>query len=227
MLAVCPQCGASNGTNLSDGRRLCFECRHEWNPDDVPAIVVGDAVVPAPNIDAVLGPPADVLAEREAQQRLDGLIGTFVILEGGQLARIEAFVDDDHVTVSLGGPGDDEREETVSFSDIVRSVEPQAAPAEVDTETARQLAAANSACAGMILQAGLATVQREDGRSVVVQPPTGWLPKNSKAWAVVEMGAAYAVGVLVHAFELPADQVAAMAAELIDNAEQTEKGGSL
>ena len=31
---MCPQCASTQGIGLGDGLRLCFGCRHEWNPDD-------------------------------------------------------------------------------------------------------------------------------------------------------------------------------------------------
>lgn len=224
-VTICPRCTGTQGMTLASGARLCFECRYEWTPgDDAPARVAVP-LVPALGPDDVLGPPADVLDARAAQDRLDALIGTDVMLEGGQRATIVSFPDDDHVEVVIGhADGGDDRQ-VVDYNDVIRSIDPAVATPQVDEETQLAIAQAVAVCAGMILQAALETVATDDGRTVIQIPPSGWLPRDTDAWAVVEQGAAYASAVLIYAHELDRDIVAGIAADLIDNA-NNQKGGT-
>jgi hypothetical protein len=224
---LCPQCGHAEGTNLSDGRRLCFSCRHEWNPAEQSYAPPAPEPAPSPRADDVLGPPAEVLEARAAQERLDALIGREVELEGGQVAMIAAFPDDDHVEVVIDYEGAESERVTVDFNDVVRSIVPAPAVVEVTDETALALAATNATIAGMAIQAGLACISGDGDTAVISTPAAGWLPEDPDTWTIVEQGLAYAVAVLVHAFELPRDQVAAIAADLINiEVTPTTKGES-
>src|SRR5437899_3000602 len=97
---ACPSCASTNGVPMSDGTRLCLDCRNEWNPADVPAARLAGLSAPAPAagpagdpdtetrddmapahlvvVDDVLGPPAEIVAATQAQAALDALVGTDV-----------------------------------------------------------------------------------------------------------------------------------------------------
>lgn len=247
---ICPQCQSEQGVNMSDGNRLCFGCRHEWNPaapqtsvlapqSPAPALVPppGDNVtttrVTAPQgasttVDDVLGPPAEVLADREAQAALDAMVGTQVVLDGGQLATIESFPDDDHVTVWIDhGEHDDERV-TVDFNDVLRSVEAPPPVAEVDDQTAQGIAAVNMTIAGLALRAGLATIAGEYPNAELITPPTGWLPDDGDVMPAIEQGVAYGFAFLIHAYSIDREVIERMADMLISDSQaitDSMKGG--
>lgn len=246
---ACPSCGATNGVAMTDGTRLCLACRNEWNPADVPhltvpvpehtevAEVAPEAAVPAHDpyaaegaplgADDVLGPPASELAARDAQAALDALVGTTVVLEGGQPAVIVEFPDDDHVTVNLAGPEAEAELVTVSYGDVVRSVDAPPPVADVDDETAVALAQVNMAVAGLVIRAGLSAIAGEYPEAQLVTPATGWLPLDVDGLPAVEQGAAYAVAFIIHAFSLDREIIGAIADTLLTDAQQqdTTKGG--
>lgn len=224
--SACPRCNSTAGMALSSGARLCFECRYEWTGDGAPATITEPPFVPTMTADDVLGPPDSELEARAAEARLDAMVGTLVRLEGGQLGMIRGFPDDDHAEIEIHYESGERETTVVDFNDITATANiPDAAPV-VDDETQRQIAGAVATCAGMILQAALETITTEGDRTVVNIPPTGWLPRDTDAWAVVEQGAAYAAAILVYAHELDREIVAGIAADLIDNATTDTKGGT-
>lgn len=222
---VCPQCGATDGTALSSGLRLCFDCRHEWNPADVPPPRPLAVVPDVPAVDDVLGPPDTVTAEREAQARLDALIGTEVILDGGQRAVIVEFPDDNHVTVVPTYDDGGGEPFTVDFNDVVRSVEPVAPVVDVPDDEARALASTVGTVAALTLRAGVSMVTGTGDDVRIGMPPTGWLPDDPGTVAIIEQGVAYAVAILIHAYGIPADQASAFADDLMTEVQtETTKG---
>lgn len=232
---------------MTDGTRLCLDCRNEWDPATVPALRAvpepppeyagtpwppgnGDPASTAATADpaaadSVLGPPESVVAADAAQAALDALVGHEAVLEGGQVVTVLAFPDDDHVTVQAAS-GD---RFDVAWSDVERTVEP-AAPAgpvlvEVPDETAVALARVNMAVAGLALRAGLASLAGEYPDAQLITPPTGWLPDDADTMPVVEQGTAYAVAFLIHAYRLDREVVGRIADTLIeDSQEPTMKG---
>lgn len=223
---VCPRCQETAGMTLSSGARLCFGCRYEWTGDGVPATLTDPPFVPAPDPDDVLGPPDEVVAARDAQARLDALIGTEVELEGGQRALIVSFVDDDLVEVDVYYENGDTHRDVVEYNDVVRSiVAPEVVP-EVADDVQRAMALTFATVAAMTLEAGLATIEMDDDRRTLAIPPTGWLPRDPDAWMAVEQGVAYAIAALVYSLELPTETVAALAADILDNANNDTKGGN-
>lgn len=247
---ACPECTSTNGVPMTDGTRLCLDCRHEWNPADVRRLAVATPPPPSPAeatpeaatrppgpltaegappaVDDVLGPPAAVQAERAAQAALDALLGTWVVLEGGQAAMIVGFPDDDHATVEIGHNTGEVQTVTVPFGDVERSLDAPAPVADVPDETAVALARVNMAVAGLVMRAGLAAVAGEYPNAELVTPATGWLPLDVEGLPAVEQGSAYAVAFLVHAFSLDREIVGAIADTLLTDAQQqdTTKGGS-
>jgi hypothetical protein len=209
---------------LASGARLCFECRYEWTGDGVPATTTDPPLLVVPAEDDYLGPPAEVLEADRAQAELDALVGTDVILDGGQVAKVVEFPDDDHVTVDIAH-GDDVETVTVDWNDVVRSLPRAPEPtAQVDEVTQRAIAQTLATVTGMILQAALDAVVTEDDRSVLTIPASGWMPQDAEALMMLEQGAAYAAAALIYSFELPRDQVADVITQLSDNANnETER----
>ena len=249
-VAACPTCGATTGVAMSDGTRLCLGCRHEWNPHAVPAGPtstqaapttaeaaagpvrrVADVTGPAGDVtgpDDVLGPPPSEVAARAAQAELDALIGTDVILEGGQRATLVGFPDDDHAEVRLYGADDDATTVTVDVGDVERSVDVAPPALDVDAPTAEALARVNMAVAGLVIQAGLSAIAGEYPNAELITPATGWLPIDADGLPALEQGAAYAIAFLVHAFSIDREMVGAIATMLLTDAQNPEptKGGS-
>jgi hypothetical protein len=247
---ACPQCNSTNGVPMSDGTRLCLDCRHEWNPATVPRLTVAPAtatvagevapsVTPAdapataaegapPGLDDVLGPPAAELAARAAQATLDGLVGTEVVLEGGQRATLVGFPDDDHAEVRLYGDGEHGDVVVVELADVERELAAPPPVADVPTELALALARVNMTVAGLVLTAGVGAVAGDYPNAELVTPPTGWLPLDADSLPAVEQGAAYAVAFLVHAFQIDRATVLAMANTLLTDAQTNEplEGGN-
>jgi hypothetical protein len=246
----CPSCGNTITAPLDGGRRLCISCRHEWNPNDahtlrvvppIPPEVPAEAPVvavpshpatppPAPldPLEGVLGPPPEVAEAERALEALYALVGTDVVLEGGQLATIADFPDDDHLEVVIGAGTDSERTEVVDLNDVVRSVDAPPPVLEVDDATARALAGVNLTVAALVLQAGLASIAGEYPNAELLTPPAGWLPLDADGLPALEQGVAYAVAFLIHAYSIDRGQVAAMA-EMLFNASQENqptKGGT-
>lgn len=212
---VCPNCHSTEGVALTPTNRLCFDCRHEWNPADAPPLALVPEPPAAPTVDDVLGPPDGVVAERDAQARLDALIGTEVILEGGQRAAIFSFDDDDTVTVLVTYDDGHVDPMQVNFNDIVRSIEPARPVVELPDADALALASTVGTVAALTLRAGIAMIEGEHPNRTIGLPPTGWLPDEKGTIAITEQGVAYAVAILVHAFNIPLDTAAAFADDLM------------
>lgn len=222
---ICPNCGETEGTTLSTGLRLCFACRNEW---DVALAAEQAADVDAVTkyvVDSVLGPPAEVVDQLDAQARLDALIGTEVILEGGQRARIEGFPDDDRVTVRYVYDDGESVAYDVEFNDVIRAVEPAPAVIDLPSEEARALAATAGTIAALTLRAGIGMISGEHPNRVIGLPPTGWLPDDPGTIAIVEQGVAYAVAILLHAYNIDAEQAAAFADDLMTEVQNDNPKG--
>ncbi len=126
---VCPECGGTNTQVLSDGMAKCWDDLHEWDPKAVTAIPRPQpAPQPVETAADVLGPPADVETEPEPLG-VEELIGGTARLEGGQVAQVLSFPDDDHVTVRLNDGSD----ETIPLGDVER-ITPRAPEYVVDPD---------------------------------------------------------------------------------------------
>ena len=239
---ICPYCGADALIDLTE-RVLCGNCRKEWAADSPPSVLdagrelVGDidtalagidldatvrpeAMPNTETLDDVLGAPDDVAAADAGQAALDELIGTQVVLEGGQVATIVDFPDDDHIRVEFRS-GDDVIEwRNVDMGDVVRSVLPAPEQVDVDEPTAEALARANATVAILALRAGLATLDFGTDPVGIIQPPDGWLPDDPGMLPTIEQGVAYAVAVLVAGLHLPADLVESIVEGLASYAQQ-------
>lgn len=247
---ACPSCGNTITAPLDAGRRLCINCRHEWNPNDAPSL----RAVPSNPSEAPTQPPVALTdpalgeappgAAHEAEAAtealvptddataglgaLEALVGTEVVLEGGQLATLVGFPDDDHAEVVISAGTDTERLEVVNLNDVERSVAAPPPVADVPTETAVALAAVNMTVAGLVIQAGLASIAGEYPNAELLTPPTGWLPLDVDGLPALEQGCAYAIAFLVHAYSLNRDDVAGIAAMLLTASQETNtmKGGT-
>lgn len=146
---VCPECGGTNTMVLSDGMGKCFDDGHEWDPAQVTAL-------PRPEIepfqmasvDEVFGPPPGVDPEPGTLTH-DEMVGGTARLEGGQVAQVLSFPDDDHVMVRLN----DGRDELVPMSEVER-ITPRAPEYVIEPEddTAKPFEQASEE-AGQIIQA--------------------------------------------------------------------------
>lgn len=249
-VTACPTCTSTNAVGLSDGTLLCLDCRHEWNPADVPVsrpVPPPTRPVPVPSpaattdrkavarppgtsvdTDTVAGPDDDDAGGPAVAVSLEELVGTDVVLEGGQPATIVGFPDDDHMEVIVGEGSDTERFEVVGFNDVERSITAPPPEVAVSDETAVALAQVNMAVAGLVIRAGLASIAGEYPDAQLLTPPTGWLPLDTEALPALEQGVAYAVAFLIHAYSLDREQVGAIADLLVTDAQQltNQKGGT-
>lgn len=248
---ACPKCNSTNGVPLSDGNVLCLDCRNEYNaaeaaslrvvppvatsaptfaPDgtDLPpsvSVPSGDALT----VDDVLGPPDDVVTAEAAQARLADMIGTQVVLEGGQVATVVDFPDDDHMLVDLNPYESEPEYAEVSFNEVVRSVDARPPIADVPDDLARALANVNMTVAGLVMKAGLASIAGEYPNAELLTPPTGWLPLDVDGLPALEQGTAYAVAFIVHAFSIDRTVIESMADMLLEQSQATTeptKGGT-
>lgn len=203
-ILLCTACGGTNTSSMPDGSGWCFDCVAPVDPDATPKTPEGDAGGSSPGTgpgdrgpENVLGPPADLVADRDAQAYLDSLIGTDVVLDGGQRAKILSFPDDDSVEVEIAFGDGTFTSQTVGFNDVIRSVETPLV-VEIPDETALQLASVNATVAVLAIRAARATIIRDAHGDVVLDvPPSGWLIRDPDAWAVVEQGVAYAIALVV------------------------------
>lgn len=208
---ACPVCGGTTSVAMSAGVRMCLtgDCRNEWDPAGEPVAPAGsDAQAAA---DAVLGPPADELAARRAQQALDALVGTEVELEGGQRAVIMSFPDDDHVTVRLRDVDLADEWVTLGYNDVVRSVAKAVPVIDLPDPEAESLARTNMLIASLAIAAAMGSLTGDKGGYELGMAAGGWLPDDVDAMAVIEQGVAYAIASIVVVFDLPRDAVEAIA----------------
>jgi hypothetical protein len=246
----CPNCQGGSSVPLSDGILLCLDCRHEWNPaltpalrpvptipqagagdDDTGGSVVHPAGSPVSSADLPAGVEADAsvpVSADDGWQVLHDLVGTTVILEGGQKAEIVDFPDDDHVEVLVGIGGANLRTEIVPWDIIERSVDQPAPVADVDDDTARALGLVNLTVAALALQAGLATIEGDGPDAGLTTPPSGWLPADVDSLPMLEQGVAYAVAALILTHGLDRDAVARQADTFLAvvNGNDPTKGGT-
>lgn len=203
----CPQCDSPYTLDLDDGIRFCPECRHEWDPSQpqTPADVLG----PPAGVDVgpALAVPDELHDAALADAYLETLIGSTVILEGGQPAMLLEFLDDDQVRVQLR----DGRVETVDLSDIERSV-PDAPPAtieevDLDDETAQLVGDAVLTMACMAIEAGLGAIVGTGDDAHLIEPPAGWIPSDVDAIPLIEQAAAVAVAMIAVSFDLPRELI--------------------
>lgn len=219
-----------------------------WNPDEL----VGIPLAHADAIAAVHGEVADPLMEgREpdkytndeqptAVERLLAhtvdpetyadyqaeMVGGIATLEGGQIAQVVTFTDDDRVVVTLA-TGDTE---VVDLSDVVRIVPPAPEPEpepepEVDDAPDVELQAA-MVMAANIIDAGVKAAYTIEHPDSLVDVPTNFLPDDPAMWEVVEKACAVAIGMLIDATDDTPETIAAFFdIQLTDNTQgdqQTE-----
>lgn len=247
---TCPNCHDTAHVGLSDGYVLCLNCRTEWNPatdralQSVPTpgetepddVAVGGGPAHPADTPATTSEPAGDAASSSAGETspddgwaiLHELVGTQVILEGGQVAEVVDFPDDDHVEVLVGIGGANLRTEIVPFNVVERSVSTPPPVVDVDDDTARALAGVNLAVAGLAIRAALASIAGEYPNAQIITPPSGWLPLDADGLPALEQGVAYAIAAVVHGWQLDRERVAAIADTFIEaSAITTEtKGGT-
>jgi len=230
----CPRCHWLQGVDLTDGIRLCFNCRNEWRPADVAAdelvlgailgyvtwedYAIGETAAGrlAPQHPAA-GPPAggDQASPSPVAAGGDPLLGLKVQLVGkratwaqGEGAGVIYDLDDDGNALVHGDDGIDytlDPDELDPVEDVPEVI-------ELDAEQAAELGALQKLYAAAALKAGLATLAPEGAPFQWLTPPTGWLPTDPETWLGVELGIAYAVAVLIDHWELDRSMVQ----ELID-----------
>lgn len=126
---ICPQCRTPNTMITADGTALCFECRFEWNPNE---LVAGPSPIIQPfamaTVEEVFGPPPGVELE-PAPFEIDDLLGQVATLEGGQQALIIGTDGFGPLTV-VTATG---HELTVPLSDVVAVVPVPDVPEDLST----------------------------------------------------------------------------------------------
>jgi hypothetical protein len=244
---TCPACQSANTMLQADGDGLCFECRNVWNPAEVVALTPPPPVVAMPDtVDTILGPPdelrdevdpvdedaattSDVLAAGGlvsfADALLAELVGGIARLEGGQRAVVAEVLDEDTLRVILG----DGRSEVVTFADV-ESVTP-ASSADHDAETGELFRKPDTdvqaalLCAGLIIEAGVQTVQSAADGAVIGLPPTGWLPRDGDLVDVLEQACGLAVAMVIDVTGADPSTLALAADKLSEmTLEATKKG---
>lgn len=190
----------------ASGNGLCFACSHTWDPS-VPQPEPPARVEPTPaNVVEEHPEPFGGVKDDRTGVELHELIGGTATLEGGQVATVISFTEDDRVIVRLRN--DDLQD--VSLADVERIVPPLPpvveVAVEIDENDPPPGIAAVLHLAKLIVKAGIASVRNEGGQAVPAVPPVDWLPKDRAMFPVVEQACAVAVGMLITTFELdPAD----------------------
>ena len=234
-LTTCPECGHDNGVNLADDNRLCFDCRHEWNPADVDwqavsllqklsADAPSDAMeTMALGTEALTGtviperlPPSeptdiDPTTEWETiKERLETqLVGREITWNKGDMGGTVYAINDDGEAEIHGADGIDYTLDANELDPILDAPE----LVDMDAETVAALGSAQLVMAGLALSAGLRTVAPEGARNPLLPPPSGWLPNDKDSIPIIESGVAYAVAMLIYFFQLDKGQLQ----ELVDS----------
>lgn len=240
----CPTCNATTIAALSDGTALCLACRLEWDPASPPSPPVALDVPALVTADSILGPPAEVVDDYDelhdvlsaasliagdtighddiAQQWLDQLAGTRVMLEGGQVATVVEVVDADWVRVRIG----DDREEVVNFSDVVRSLPtPQDAVDavdDVDPVALRILTAVGGLLHATAQVARACNVSPDIVADVLDTYRDYEVPSDADLLPIVLGDSIAALQMLAEAFGLPDDLIAGYVNITSDNADKAE-----
>ena len=237
---ACPACGVVDSIELDAGERLCLACRHEWNPTrerwqpppapPAPESPSDDAATVAGILAATT--PEDVLAAADDDTEPDdrtgaywqrapfNLAGQFVTIagrgntpflvvedEGGDAVRVAAESSDEFTTPRAGLLIIDTTDERLDYDGT---------PLDAPTSS-EPLVGVIASVASLVLSVGAEAVANDESRTLL-NPRIGWLPPPASDIPEVEQGAAYAVAILIQAFDLDADVVIQIAQSLMAGA---------
>jgi hypothetical protein len=240
-LAPCPKCGVADSIDLSDGVRLCLQCRTEWRPADVVALVATDKrdpvdvaegwgavgeILHARTADDVLNvppdpAPTDTPAPLIPARRLDAAddwAGEFVRRDDG---RTFLVINDDG-GVFVGVQTADGAVFSADRSTLTLLGDEPVGPGEVihaggDDEPLPAVMLAVAAAAITVAVDSIGT--NTEGEQTITSPRIGWLPPPCDQVPEVEVGVAYAIAALILAFGLDRGEVVKLAANLMTGAE--------
>lgn len=238
---TCPQCRGNDSIEVEEGRRLCLACRHEWSPADVdwakvppkpaPAATPHDAddnraILAAGNADDVLAhvEPLPTPEEVAPTPVLDGTpdwSGNFVehTDNDGLTATYLCVEDDGRETITIASEDGAERIVLRSRCTLAADRHPSETTApEGEGVEYEPLAAVVLMVSSLCLTVGLQCVG-EDEEHTLATPLTGWMPPPADGIPEAEQGAAYAVALLIRAFDLDRDAITTMALNLMTGAE--------
>lgn len=211
---VCPECGSELHADLSDGRRFCVSCRHEWdpaNPVEVAQTFADVASHPSATVhglnDAV-SEALDVAAQLEAARAR--YLGVQVIVHDLGETGTVTEIDDDGIAMVEFASGFYVLCEPDEFSAVETD--------EIPNETVAAIASTDLAVVAQILRAGAETIAEHDGINTVGMPPDGWLPADPDVMPVIEHGAAYAIAWLATQWGVSPEQLTSAAQAFEDAA---------
>lgn len=238
---VCPSCGKVDSIDLSDGQRLCLQCKNEWKPGAAPAVVetvptfdgtagpvrnVVERILAASDSGAVLTPddddddtPDNVLPFAAPTREVPAdWCGYFARTPEGVV--IVVTVDEGGSLIT--GVDAETGEHTVLKSECVFVGDDPVGPGEVVHDSAPADDDPNVptifAVAGLALTVALECVP-DDSNAMLTQPRIGWLPPPCDQVPEVEWGVAFAIANLVRIFGLDKGEVAKLAANMLTGAE--------
>lgn len=217
------ECVHETTITLSSGAVFCPVCRTEWEPGHEPAHEPARVITKVDEEPYESEVAYDEETGNELPPDLDALIGTEVMTRDFRVAMIRGFPDDDHVLLEFPTG----RKAVLENEDVLTAAERAAHEApddgELNDEQAVVIGRASLSVAGLMLQAGLASLADEGSGYRMLMPPSGWIVPEVDALPVVELGGAYAVATLIAAFELPRAQVEAFARVLLTDAQEPIK----
>jgi len=152
---VCPQCHGVNTMVGASGLGMCFECSHQWNPDEV--VAMGrPRPTPAPEPPTVPAPePEPATTDADVETYFASLSGARVMVNGHDTATFVAFpvdgmalVEHDDGTQALV---DMEHVEPVTDTPDIATVGAD----DIDADTAAAFSGATIALSNLIVRAGI------------------------------------------------------------------------
>lgn len=217
----CPACGETRGVALSSDLRLCFGCRHEWNPAETFGPVEG-ATFTAAGANPTTAPPAlaavpDLPAFDPIEQARLRFVGSTVVVHELEVEGTVTAIDDEGLAVVEFGSG---YSVTVGPDDF--SV--RAYPA-VDDTVAAAIANIDLTIAAQIVRAGAEALDDTGAERVIRFPPDGFLPPEKDALPVIEHGAAYAIATVALVAGVSRTDLADLA-DRLETAAEAAKGAT-
>jgi hypothetical protein len=233
----CPQCGKAPLVPMAGNVRFCPFCRWEGDPAVTAALVtdteaeLGADVIPLRDVtdpdmgaffaaladpaDQILGPPAEIVELEASYAQIEAMKGTQVVLEGGQLATIIDFPDNDRMEVRLSADDGTPYTTVVDLNDVVRSIDAPPPTADISDEQAEELTRTYNLIGHLGIRAGLATIVGEGDEAELLTPPNGWIPDNM-AVPALEQGIGYMVANLMRALRIPRVSMETVALAMLD-----------
>lgn len=238
--SACPSCGRADSIDLSDGTRLCLNCRTEWDPKHPATMQLGidarDELDTEDRIDTaeilrattaadVLGPdlsPEETWRDHMGLQLVETepspLLGLFVTLPPDHAVEWLVIEDDGGALVKLR---DSTGTETLVDRDMlaldVRYDDDDEGTTDATPSDDEPIVGVIASVASLVLTVGAEAVADDDDRTLL-NPRIGWLPPPASDIPEVEQGAAYAVALLIKLFGLDRQQVLDIASNMMAGA---------